>query len=84
MNQYCYKCHDEDVQKGDVQLDKMDSLSLEAKLDLLNSIQEQIYIGEMPPRKKKQPLEKERLEILDLIASELKNQNASKFEDTAS
>ena len=48
---YCFSCHDEDTQKGDLRLDQLDELSLDARLNLLNKMQEQLFFGEMPPRK---------------------------------
>ena len=82
LDQYCYSCHDDDVQKGNVQLNNINELKLSDRLELLNNIQEQLYIGEMPPRKKKlQPSDKERAEAVKLILEELKKNNASKFEE---
>ncbi|MCM8525632.1 MAG: DUF1592 domain-containing protein, partial [Lentisphaeraceae bacterium] len=53
---YCYECHDEDTEKGDVRLDNLSSridnsstaLVWQDILDVLNS-------GDMPPKKAKQP-----------------------------
>ena len=81
MEDYCYTCHDEDTQKGDVQLDHLSTLPLETRLDLLNRMQEQVYFGEMPPAKKKQPSEAARSALLGWISKELNQQNASKLED---
>ena len=61
MENYCFDCHDEDSKKGDIQLDNLKDLILQDRLDLLNKVQEQVYIKEMPPKKKKvQPNEIER------------------------
>jgi hypothetical protein len=82
LNRYCSDCHDEDTQKGDVRLDNLSSLSQNARLDLLNKIQEQIYIKEMPPPKKKKQLrEVERQYMTNWVAQELKKFNASKLGD---
>jgi Protein of unknown function (DUF1588)/Protein of unknown function (DUF1592)/Protein of unknown function (DUF1585) len=81
LNSYCYSCHDADVQKSDVRLDNLESLSLDARLDLLNRMQEQIFIGEMPPKKKKQPTEAERKQALAWISQALGEHGASKLED---
>ena len=53
MENYCFDCHDGDSKKGDIQLDNLKNLTLQNRLDLLNKVQEQIYIKEMPPRKRK-------------------------------
>jgi hypothetical protein len=82
MESYCFTCHDEDTQKGEVRLDYLGGLSLDDRLDLLNKMQEQLYIGEMPPRKKKaQPSGDDRTFLADWISGELRKHNASKLED---
>lgn len=82
IENYCYSCHDEWEQKGNVQLDVLGEMPLASRLDLLNKVQEQIYFGQMPPKKKKkQPTEAERAEILAWVAAELKKHNASTLED---
>jgi hypothetical protein len=81
LAKFCYDCHDEDVAKGDIQLDQLESLNSLARLDLLNNALEQVYSGEMPSKKGKQPTEKERQELVDWIWGELKVNHASKLED---
>ena len=81
LDKFCYNCHDEDVQKGDVRLDNLSSLSQKSRLDLLNRVQEQIYIKEMPPKKKKQPSETDRKYMTKWVSSELNKFNASGLED---
>ena len=82
LEKYCFDCHDSETQKGDVRLDNLNSLKLQDRLDMLNRAQEQIYIGEMPPRKKKkQPSEDQRQEMIDIITVALKKHNASKLEE---
>jgi hypothetical protein len=82
LDVYCYACHDEDKQKGDIRLDQLASLSQDARLDLLNKMQEQIFFEEMPPKKKKsQPTPTERKQMTAWISSELKKHAASKLED---
>jgi len=80
LDQYCFSCHD-DTAKGDVRLDNLESLALDARLDLLNRMQEQIFIGEMPPKKKKQPAEAERNLLVEWLSKELQAHGASKLED---
>jgi hypothetical protein len=80
LERYCYDCHDEDTQKGDVRLDNLSSLSKDIRLDLLNRIQEQIFIKSMPPKKKKkQPLIKERDVLFHWVSGELDKHSASKL-----
>ena len=82
MMNYCFDCHDGDSKKGDIQLDNLESLVPEDRLDLLNKVQEQLYFKEMPPKKKKvQPSAKDRQSLLDWISVELGNHNASTLEE---
>lgn len=82
LSKFCFDCHDEDNPKGDVRLDNLSSLKLSDRLDMLNRAQEQIYIGEMPPKKKKkQPSEDQRQEMIQLITTDLKKYNANKLEE---
>ena len=81
LQKFCFDCHDEDVQKGKVRLDNLSSLSLDARLEMLNRVQEQIYIKEMPPKKKKQPSEAERQRAINWLDTELKKHNAAKLEE---
>ncbi|QOV87388.1 DUF1588 domain-containing protein [Humisphaera borealis] len=81
LDNYCFSCHNADNQKGDVKLDDLGRLSLDARLDLLNRVQEQLFTGEMPPKKKKPPTEDERALLTEWIGGELRKHNASKLED---
>ena len=82
MMNYCFDCHDGDSKKGDIQLDNLESLVPEDRLDLLNKVQEQLYFKEMPPKKKKvQPSAKDRQSLLDWVSVELGNHNASTLEE---
>jgi hypothetical protein len=60
--------------------DNLESLTLDARLDLLNRVLEQIFIGEMPPKKKKQPAEAERNLLVEWLPKELQAHGASKLE----
>ncbi|MBT3596381.1 MAG: hypothetical protein HN505_10440, partial [Verrucomicrobia bacterium] len=53
MANYCFDCHNDEIKKGEVRLDNLSTLALKDRLDLLNRVQEQIFIKEMPPKKKK-------------------------------
>ncbi|MFT5412169.1 MAG: hypothetical protein ACI8XO_002490 [Verrucomicrobiales bacterium] len=83
LENYCYTCHDGETQKGDIKLDQLGELSLDARLNLLNKIQEQLFFGEMPPKKKKaQPTEAERASMIGWVSSQLKQHSASRLEET--
>jgi Protein of unknown function (DUF1588)/Protein of unknown function (DUF1592)/Protein of unknown function (DUF1585)/Planctomycete cytochrome C len=77
----CYECHDSGTKKGGIQLDNLAELGQQARLDLLNNALEQVYSGEMPPKKADQPTEAERADLVDWMWEELKIFNASKLED---
>ena len=81
LDTYCYACHDEDTQKGKVQLDNLADVGLDSRLELLNKMQEQLHFGEMPPEKKKQPSQAEKAVLSGWVSAELKKHNASKLED---
>lgn len=81
LSQYCYECHDDDFQKGDIRLDNLEELTQPARLELLNKVLEQVYSGEMPSKKGDQPTEKERDALASWAWDELIIFNASKLED---
>ena len=81
IENYCWNCHDELEEKGNIRLDTLDELPLENRLDLLNKVQEQVYFKQMPPKRKKQPSEAEREELLAWVSSELAKHKASTLED---
>lgn len=81
LEKHCFSCHDADGNKGDVRLDNLESLALDARLDLLNRVQEQLFTGEMPPKKKKPPTEDERTLLMEWISKDLRAHGASKLED---
>ena len=81
MANYCFDCHDEGTQKGDIRLDNLFDLNLPKRLDLLNRMQEQAFFRHMPPKKKKaQPSEEERKLLLDWMSGALGKHDASTLE----
>ncbi len=80
LENYCYSCHDEDMQKGNIQLDNLADLETPKRLELLNRMQEQIYFQYMPPKQKRQPYEEERKSILGFISADLGVHGASTLE----
>ena len=81
LDRHCFSCHDEDTQKGHIRLDNLSVMPLSARLDLMNQMQEQVYLKQMPPKKKSQPTEDERKELGSWLWEELHTHNASKLED---
>ncbi len=82
LESHCSSCHGEDSQKGDVRFDKLGGLPLAERLALLNRMQEQTFLGQMPPKSRKsQPTAVERKALLDWIGGELRVHNASTLED---
>ena len=82
MANYCFDCHDDETKKGEVRLDNLTTLALKDRLNLLNRVQEQIFIKEMPPRKKKaQPSDSEREQLYEWMTAELRKHKASRFEE---
>ena len=82
LDRHCSSCHGADSQKGDVRFDRLDAMALAERLALLNRMQEQAYLGFMPPKdRKSQPTAAERKALLDWIGSELRAHNASTLED---
>ena len=82
LDNYCFSCHDEDTQKGELRLDNLGGLALGDRLDVLNKMHEQLHFEQMPPEKKKaQPSDAERASLIDWVSGELGKHNASKLED---
>ena len=81
LSKYCTDCHEDGTEKGDIRLDNLAELTLDARLNLMNRALEQVYLKQMPPKKKDQPSESERNALGDWIWQELNAHNASKLED---
>ena len=80
LAQYCYDCHDGEIQKGDIQLDHLADLDLDKRLGLFNRMREQLYFAHMPPKEKAQPSEAERETLLAVLFEELDAHEASTLE----
>lgn len=78
---YCIDCHEDGTKRGDVRLDNLEELPLEARLDMMNRVLEQVYLKQMPPKKKDQPSEEERDALGEWLWEVLHTHNASKLED---
>ncbi len=82
LSKHCFSCHDADSEKGDIRLDGLSQLPLGEMLEVMNQMQEQLYLGEMPPKKEKdQPAEVDRQKMVSWISGNLRNHKAAKFED---
>ncbi|HSP44030.1 MAG TPA: hypothetical protein VLO11_14245, partial [Luteolibacter sp.] len=77
----CQSCHEDGTEKGDLRLDNLEELPLDARLETLNRMREQVYFQQMPPRNKRQPSADEREELLAWLAGELNHHKASKLEE---
>lgn len=80
LTKCCTDCHGAESVEGEVRLDEIASLDQDARLDLLNKVQEQLYLGQMPPRDAQQPSAVERSQLAAWAARELHRFKASKLE----
>lgn len=76
----CLDCHRGEAGEGDVQLDSLDKLDKNARLDLLNKVQEQVFLKRMPPEDESQPTAEERSLLNHWLAGELGKYGSSKLE----
>ena len=82
LKKYCYNCHDEDVQKGNFQLDVLDKdISGGDDAEKWQFVLDQLNLGEMPPKKKKQPSAEERRFLINSITLSLKRAAEHKRKD---
>ena len=68
LNKYCYDCHGEKKQKADRRFDFLTG-SVEGfkQQELWQEILDQLNLGEMPPEDERQPSEREKLAVVELI-----------------
>lgn len=76
LQNHCYDCHDDEIQKGDVNLYEFPKLDHDAALELLNRMEEQVYLSQMPPKKKRQPAAAEREKLLGWISQSFESLKA--------
>ncbi len=69
LSQHCFACHSRDVQEGNVRLDNFARLADEEKERLLNKVEEQVYLAQMPPEEADQPTVAQRNELLSLATA---------------
>ena len=72
LHNYCFDCHDSASEKGEREFESL-KIPLASIQDLVaaREIIDQITLKEMPPRKKDQPSDEERLEVLGALRSEV-------------
>jgi hypothetical protein len=72
LHNYCFDCHDSASEKGEREFESL-KIPLASIQDLVaaREIIDQITLKEMPPRKKDQPSDEERLEVLGVLRSEV-------------
>lgn len=82
LAEYCYNCHDEDVQKGNFQMDHLD-LNIGTVQDAENwqLILDQLNLNEMPPQKKKQPSDAERMQLIQFLTTALQDSMTKRRQD---
>ncbi|WP_197443047.1 DUF1588 domain-containing protein [Lignipirellula cremea] len=77
----CFDCHNADTTEGEVRLDNFAALDHDARLELMNRAQEQLFFGRMPPEDADQPAKAERELLAGWLSTELKRFGASKLEE---
>ena len=71
IERFCMDCHDEDTSKGDLSLEGIDGDLVQGPdLDRWEKLLHQLELGQMPPKKKKQPTEAERHSLSQWIRTE--------------
>ncbi len=74
LTRYCLDCHDAETQKGELDLERFDTLEKISKEPMIwDKALRQIQDGEMPPEKKKQPTPEETNRLTDWIETTLDN-----------
>lgn len=75
----CLSCHAADNTDGIAALDDLPSLKLNARLALLNKVQDQLFFRTMPPADETQPTNAERATLANWVRRELIKHNASEL-----
>ncbi len=80
LRQSCLECHGADSAEGDVRLNALSEMGQDARLALLNKVQEQLYLRQMPPSDAPQPSDADRKQLVEWVAQELHKYKASQLE----
>lgn len=70
LNQHCSDCHSAEVQEGGIRLDNFATQGDAARESLLNRVEEQLYLGQMPPADADSLDSEVRQDLLDQITQE--------------
>jgi hypothetical protein len=76
----CLECHGNGASEGDVRLDNLATLKLNARLQLLNRAQDQLFFGTMPPAEATQPTNDESTRVAAWVRAELRKHNDSELD----
>jgi hypothetical protein len=76
----CIECHGGESAEGDVRFDNISELKLDARLELLNRAQDQLFFRTMPPTDAPQPAPEERSQLANWLRSELHKHDASELD----
>ena len=77
----CLDCHSGDSAEAGVRVDQFTSLNDDAKIDLLNRIQDQLFFNLMPPEDAEQPRPEKRERLSKWLRHELRSRDASKLDE---
>ena len=78
----CLDCHNADTQEGDVRLDTYSELGNQEQVALLNRIEEQVYLEQMPPEDEDQPSPEQRKSFMTWLSGQYLSLNIkSQFRD---
>ena len=77
LEKHCVQCHGSETSEAEVRLDALAKLNQEARLELLNKVQEQLFFHKMPPEDESQPAAEEQALLGEWVATELNKYNAS-------
>ncbi len=80
VSERCQDCHSGESAEAGVRFDHFADLTLEAKLDLLNRSQDQVFFGLMPPRDAEPLSETDHALLADWLRSTLREHKASKLD----
>lgn len=69
LSKHCTDCHSDDSREGDVRLDNLLELKGGGRVELLARIEEQVYLGQMPPEDNSESGRLERDDLLGLVTS---------------
>ena len=81
LEQHCVSCHDEDSAEGGLRLDNLGRLDLKQQLQIIEKAEEQVYLRQMPPRKKKALSNPEQRDLLVWMSSQLKANARPRLEE---